>query len=196
MRSLRKKAGRLKREGRADPYIKGLIERYASDDNGYPLWAMLELIDFGSLCWLYTFVADRYDNDLMRQESYVLTVVRLLRNACAHGNCILNDVFGAEHAETRINNEVRQFVGSVKTIGSGQRGRMLNNQRVYSIVATLYAHRRMASETAHRTACESLARLINRMGEHKEYYLENNYALVHTYHFFEKLVSCSFNCGE
>ena len=190
--SLDKKAEKLRSGTLADPYVKGIVERYADDANGYPLWALLELISFGSLCWLYPYVANRYGDSQMRQESYVLTVVRLLRNACAHGNCILNDVFGADHPETRVNFEVRKYIQSIQTIGTDQRDRMLNSERVYSIIATMYAHRQFASDMAYDAAREELQRLLSRMKENREYYLGNNYAIVYAYGFFEKLVSWSF----
>lgn len=193
--SLDKKAEKLRNNTLADPYVKGIVERYADDANGYPLWALLELINFGSLCWFYPYVANRYGDPQMRQESYVLTVVRLLRNACAHGNCILNDVFGADHPETRVNFEVRKYIQSIQNIGTDQRDRMLNSERVYSIIATMYAHRQFASNVSYEAARGELQELLSRMRENRGYYLGNNYAIVHAYDFFEKLVSWSFG-GE
>ena len=190
--SLRKKAEKLKDGTLTDPYVKGLMERYSSDRKGYPLWAFLELISFGSLCWFYSYVSRRYDDPRMTQEFYALTVVRLLRNACAHGNCILNDVFGSDHPETRVNYEIMRFVQSIEQIGEGQRNRMLNSQRVYAVIATFYAHGLFVSDKSYESACEDLKKLLQRMRRNKEYYLDNNYSIVYAYRFFEKLVSCVF----
>ena len=71
------------------PYCKEIYEKYKDD---YPVWAFLEIIPFGRLINFYSFLAKSIGDKEMIDESFMLKNVRDLRNACAHNNCILNDL--------------------------------------------------------------------------------------------------------
>lgn len=71
-----------------NPYCTGLIEKYNDE---IPIWAYVELCSFGDI------------KDLIAYYSYItgwnpdvdiitLDRIRQIRNACAHGNCIINDL--------------------------------------------------------------------------------------------------------
>lgn len=72
------------------PYTGGLIARYA--DLGFPAWAFIEVVSFGSFLYFYKFCAKRFNDREMLNEFYIFQAVKSLRNACAHNNCILNNL--------------------------------------------------------------------------------------------------------
>ena len=70
-------------------YCGDLVTKY---DGEYPIWVFVEIIPFGRLIKFYRFIADKLQDRKMMDESYMLMDVRELRNACAHNNCIINDL--------------------------------------------------------------------------------------------------------
>lgn len=69
-------------------YNCDLIEKY---ENDYAIWNFVEIISFGELIALYEFYFKKYD-EAKTKISDVLFAVKHLRNACAHNNCILNNI--------------------------------------------------------------------------------------------------------
>ena len=87
-------------------YCRDLVTKYEGE---YPIWVFVEIIPFGRLIKFYRFVADKLQDRKMIDESYMLMDVRELRNACAHNNCIINDLkaYTSKHAANyRVLNEV------------------------------------------------------------------------------------------
>ena len=70
-------------------YCGDLVTKYNGE---YPIWVFVEIIPFGRLIKFYRFVANKLQDRKMMDESYMLMDVRELRNACAHNNCIINDL--------------------------------------------------------------------------------------------------------
>lgn len=70
-------------------YCGDIVKKY---ENEYPVWAFIEIIPFGRFIDFYKFVAISFNDRKMIDEAYLLKNVRELRNACAHNNCVLNDL--------------------------------------------------------------------------------------------------------
>ena len=69
-------------------YAKGIIDKYHPD---YPVWALCELLTFGSLCKLVEFYDKCYPGRLGFNTN-ILYPIRNIRNACAHNNCLINNL--------------------------------------------------------------------------------------------------------
>lgn len=70
-------------------YCQDIIKKYS---NGYPIWALCELISFGDLIKLYKYYFSNYGINLPLDSSF-LYPVRALRNATAHNNCLINNIY-------------------------------------------------------------------------------------------------------
>ena len=77
------------------PYSKGIVEKYGVTD--MPHWCLMELISFGPLIGLYKacfrkggFIDDRDEREVLKTANNLLQRVQTLRNAAAHGDCLLN----------------------------------------------------------------------------------------------------------
>lgn len=70
-------------------YCADLQKKYAER---MPIWALVEMMQFSTLCIFYRFVATRLNSKEMLRDFYLFQEVRQLRNACAHSNCILNNL--------------------------------------------------------------------------------------------------------
>lgn len=150
-------------------YCGDLIEKY---DKEYPLWVFLEIISFGRLIKFYYFIASKLGDRKMIDESFLLKDVRELRNACAHNNCILNDL-KSHTSKYRPNlnmlNEIAQ-TGISKKI----RDNKLSNARMKQLVTLLYLNRKITTSKGvlkHQT--ELLQYLKNRIERHINLYDKN-----------------------
>lgn len=172
-------------KGEKSSYVKGILLKHPQYD--FPVWSFLELIFFGTFVYFYKFCAERFDDKAMLDEFYLLQSVRALRNACAHNNCILNEMGGGT-SKFKARNAVSRAVGEVKGIGRNQRKLKLSNDRMQQIATTLYMHRELASKGVHESRAESLARFVERMNRHSEYYKGND-LVVSGFDFITKLVN-------
>jgi len=169
-----------------NPYCVGLVNKYADD---MPVWACVELMSFGDLKDLIEYYAN--------QTGWVLPVdiqsldrVRQLRNACAHGNAIINDLtpVSGNPMKSKAPPFITSFVINAG-ISKTSREKKLSNPRVSQIVHLLYVYDRLVTSKNTRTIrLEALNRLINeRIPENKDYF-QSNALLTSTYHFFRKII--------
>ncbi len=175
-----------------DIYSGDLIAKHIGENehlDRMPVWVLLETIEFRAFCDFYLFCSQRWKDERMRQQHYVLKSVRALRNACAHNSCILNGVGGASAKEDVKANEL--VTDSLNNHGIGRtksRRAKLSNLRVSQIAATLYADSLFCTrpQTAERHTC-ALAEL--RLDwENVRNLFEKNPAITSFFDFFFKLI--------
>ena len=188
--TISQRAGSLSRKlgsNRKNPYCNGLINRYADE---MPIWAFVELISFGELKDL----AEHYSTKngwKVPVDLQSLDRVRQIRNACAHGNCIINDLSpgtrqsGTSVAPLYITNFVKRA-----NIGKDSMIKKLENPRINQLVHLLYVYDQVVTSQHTRSIrMQKLKELLNRrMIQHREYFT-NNTLLVSTYQFFSKLIN-------
>lgn len=170
------------------PYTGGLIARYA--DLGFPTWAFIEVISFGSFLYFYRFCANRFDDREMLKEFYILQAVKSLRNACAHNSCILNKL-RADRPQFKPSYVVTRELSTIAGIGLDQRKSKMSNDRIQQIVTTLYAHRELASQGVSEHRAKSLAVFVQRMNRHVDYY-RGNLQVSTGFDFLTKVISAWF----
>lgn len=95
--------------------------------------------------------------------------VKNFRNACAHNNCVLNDLSTAGGARTS-GRAVTQALANVPGVGKSQRRLKMRNKRLAQIVTVLFMHRALASDGVKTHAAKSLSAFLARMNKHLEYY--------------------------
>lgn len=121
-----------------DEYSGDLIAHY--EQQGYPLWVFLEVVEFGRFCDFWLFCAKRWNSQKMLIEHYTLKSVKYLRNAVCHNSCIING-FSPKAPMIRYTTP-RTLVDSMLERGvratKGRKAKM-RNPRVAQIAATLYA---------------------------------------------------------
>lgn len=155
-------------------YCGDIVEKYQGE---YPIWAFIEIIPFGRLIKFYMFAADRLQNKRMVDEAYLLKNIRELRNACAHNNCILNDL----KAGTTKHKTNYKILSEIAKIGISKkiRDNKMSNARIQQIVTLLYLNKKMITSKGMQSyQIESLQDLKNRIEYHIDYYKTND--LVYT----------------
>ena len=71
------------------PYTGQVVRKYLED---IPIWAFYEVVSFGIFADLVKFCSARWEDRFLADIHYQLKNSRQIRNAGAHGACILNDV--------------------------------------------------------------------------------------------------------
>lgn len=137
----RRMKGRLSRRGSEgeghDSYTGDLIAHYGDEP---PLWVLVEVLEFGAFLTLYKYCAGRWGDAEMEQEHYVLKSVKALRNACAHGSCLVNGFCaGGPQAEYHTNALIAASLNDHGMRNTKTRRAKLRNLRIAQIAATLYA---------------------------------------------------------
>ncbi|ANE23548.1 hypothetical protein AAY81_08545 [Denitrobacterium detoxificans] len=179
---------RIKREleqCRKSPYIKGIVDKYPNYD--FPVWAFLELLTFGSFVYFHQHCATQFNDKEMRKRFYALQSVRSIRNACAHNNCILNELASGKpmHYPQKT---VSNAISKINSIGKEQRTSKLKNDRMQEIATTLHTHSIVVSPGVKANRAAHLHTFAARMNKHINYY-EGNYQVSSAFDFISKLIN-------
>lgn len=176
-----------------NPYCGDLLKKHRISKesvnlDGFPVWAFVEVIPFGTLKDFYNFYHTTYGIKDYKNTGFLLTTVNQLRNAVAHSNCILNYLYP-------ISNKYSPDWGVLKwlsTAGVGKRMRdnKMNNPRIRQIVTMLYVFENVVTSRAIRVSrYTELSQLINGRTLKNATYYRNNYLLRSTYRFFRKVTA-------
>lgn len=146
-----------------------------------PIWAFVEIISFGTFINLYEYYYG--DNSLVQKQ--LLHPVKSLRNACAHNNCIINNL---RRGYTRPTRKVTQFISSIPNIHNDARRKYLSAQPIFEFCSLIVVYDNVVSKDVKRHRYEELSNLVNdRMTKHSEYY-ESQQLLSSAYNFVKKII--------
>jgi abortive infection bacteriophage resistance protein len=189
-------------EKKADSIFTGnLIDKYFNlcyvvENNGNvntrilnfdcPAWVLVETIGYGELIRFIGFYNSEYPNyRVQAPERNILNPVRSLRNACAHNNCLLNNL--RPHG-TQPPPIISKYIVGFKSIGKEERKNKLSCRPLFEIVCLLYAYISVVPESmvSHRII-EFNAFIDERMFKHINYF-ENNDLIQTSFHFPKKVL--------
>lgn len=165
-------------------YCGDIVQKYTGQ---FPVWALLELIPFGRLISFYKFCAVRFQDRKMISEHYMLLNCKEIRNACAHSNCILNDL-RAGSALHQTDSAVTNAMVPVNGITRGSRRNRMSNARIQQMVTLFYMYRTtIASDALWHHGASGIREVRNRMVVHRDYYNDNP-LISGTFSFLEILI--------
>ena len=169
-------------------YCGDLVSKYNKE---YPIWVFIEIIPFGRLIKFYKFVAENLQDKEMLNESYLLKNVRELRNACAHNNCILNNLRQGTAKPQADYGMLREI--SKIGISNGALGKKMSNARIQQIVTLLYLNKKITtSEGVLKYQKEMLQELKNRIERNIQYY-SNNTLIKSNLNFLIRIIDTWYN---
>ena len=150
-------------------YCGNLYKKYLGNKIYCPVWVFVEMVSFGQYLHFYEVCAKRNQsqNKELLRRLYLMRVVKDLRNACAHNNCIINDL----RAQTnRDPNEEIQKVFASLGFSKGVRSKHLKRVAMYQIITTLYAHKEIViSPGVHKNIALKLRDLNDRFYRDRDY---------------------------
>ena len=169
-------------------YCGDLVSKYKGE---YPIWVFIEIIPFGRFIKFYMFVADKLQDKSMVDEAYLLKNVRELRNACAHNNCILNDL-RASTANYKTNYRILNEIANIG-ISKDARNKRMSNSRMQQMVTLLYLNKKITtSKGVLIYQSEMLQHLKSRIQYHSEYYAKNT-LIQSNFIFLNKIIDNWYN---
>jgi len=166
---------------KASAYCKDLIDKYYPY---FPAWVFVELISFGNLAHLCDFYYETYNVEI--GDRILLNSVRDIRNACAHSNCLINNLLpGNNTAHQTVVDRVKTVPG----ISEKSRDKKLSNKCIYDFVCLLYAYDEIVtSQITKQKRYEELRNFFEgRMVENKDWFISNN-TITSSYTFTKKIL--------
>lgn len=167
---------------RASDYCSALIDKYYPY---FPIWVFVELISFGELTYFCEFYKEMYGEEII--DNKFLNLVRDLRNASAHSNCLINKI----QAElTGVpDKRIFDFVKSLDCVGKTSISNNLRKRFMYNFIVLLYVYEQIVtSEGVKNNRYKELKSLVNeRMIQNKAYFAKNN-AIKTQYNFVKKVI--------
>ena len=169
---------------RDNPYCGAIIHKY---EGRFPIWAFVEVIPFGRFIMFYKYCADYFQDKKLTDEYYLLLSVKVLRNASAHSNCIINDL-SPNTTVRQTSNEVNIALGNIPAISKTIRRRKMSNARIQQIITLLYTHKKIVTSSGvHEHQCQVLHDVLWRMFHHIDYYATND-TIKTTFNFIKVVI--------
>lgn len=148
-----------------------------------PVWALMEIIGFGDFIKFYTFYYSE-------QQPYgvtdnILNLVKSLRNACAHNNCLIHNL---RSGNSKPPYTISNFISKIKGISKDVRNKNLRRRPILEMTALLYIYEEVVVDTIKKHRLEELDDLLkNRMLKNRHYFKDQQ-IVKSTYYFFVKIV--------
>ncbi len=151
-----------------------------------PAWVLVELLSFKH----FTDFADFYYRGVRQErnrlyDKAILNSVRSLRNACAHNNCILNNL--KRTVNTTPAKALTDFV-SQHGIKKDSRKRNLSTRPILEITSLLYEYSLAVSPSIRASGLDELRTFVNTRAIEKKDILSSNTLLVSRYTFLKILL--------
>ncbi len=156
----------------------------------FPVWAFVEVISFGTLRDFYKFYYKYYKLNDKHNIGFLLQTVNQLRNAVAHNNCIINNLYPIEPQNARkinTDNRVSNFISSLG-IGKSMKSKKMKNPRINQIVTTLYVFDKVVtSKNVKKYRYKELDELVNDRMKYRSDYYSTNETIKTAYEFLQKI---------
>lgn len=174
------------RNHKAGEYCKDLIEKYYPY---FPIWVLVELVSFGELIQLCGFYdRTRSPSTPILIEGKFLNIIRDLRNASAHSNCLLNKA-AAEMAPTKqCDARISTFVKAISSISKGSRAKYLHTNFCYNMVVLLYAYSEYMPPNVQGKKFQELRAFMEGRASRNKNYFSTNPKLCGVYSFLKKVI--------
>ena len=167
-----------------DSYCEQLIEKY---QDHFPVWAFVEVLSFGNLINFCDYYYSNYPTKDISISN--LRIVKFLRNACAHNNCLINNL-SSDSATFTQSRDITTLVAKIPDISSKMRTKKMGNRTIHDFVVLLYCFDSLVTSTnTKKRQLQKLQNLLDkRFTKHKEYF-SNNALLCTNYEFVKKLLT-------
>lgn len=168
---------------------QSLLWRYHKKYDGcFSVWAFLEIISFGTFIDFYRFSGSHLLNKEIAAKYYLLRMIKELRNAAAHSNCLIHNM-GIKDSRYRAD---YGMLRALNRISRARKDNQLKNERTRQITTLLYAHTVFVNSAGVRKATgKNLRSLTTRLVRHPEYFRSGN-NVVEGFAFFKAAVDNLF----
>lgn len=135
-----------------------------------PVWVLVEIIGFNSLIKFIQFYNSKYPNSVPL-DSNILNPIRSLRNACAHNNCLLNNM---RPCNTQPSAKISSFVAGISTVAKEERKKKLTCRPLFEFTCLMYLYKNVVCESVQERRFKELKKFTDeRLFEHYDYFSSN-----------------------
>lgn len=119
-----------------DPYSGDVICKYRAS---IPLWVFCEVVPFGTFLGVLRFCAERWGDEELLGIHYCLRLTKSVRNSCAHGACLINDLSERKARRWRTPDVVTKALASCG-ISKRLRSQRLKSPRMAQMCTLLWLY--------------------------------------------------------
>ena len=146
-----------------------------------PIWAFVEIISFGAFIKLYDF----YYGGSSPINVSLINPIKNLRNACAHNNCIINNL---RSGNTKVGHVISDFVSQIDGISRDSRKKHLSVRPIFEFIDLIMVYDKFVSAEVKNHRYTELKDLVNvRITKHSDYYKDQQ-LLSSCYKFIKQVV--------
>ena len=98
-------------------YSKELIKKYYPY---FPIWVLVEVIPFGSLIHICQYYEQNYRQKIILKNKF-MNIIRDLRNASAHENCLINNINKRMDESKQPDNKIVNFIKDFNVFSAATR---------------------------------------------------------------------------
>lgn len=159
----------------------------AKRKDAWAIWSIVELISFGPFIDLYNlFYMDHKFEDDCRGYLYA---IKMIRNAAAHNNCLLNQMRAPYSRPISPSYELRNAVNKISSYNVDRVAQQLQNPTTHDFLALILVYSKIVPEPARTKGLDAAKALFNeRMLVHKDYYAKQQ-GLINTYRFVAEILN-------
>ncbi len=168
--------------------IKSHISADDTDIDEYALWEIVEVLSLGSFIELYELYYGTYHSSQPNYTSF-LKPVKILRNAAAHNNCLLNSIRKPYNVSISATKEMMTLLSRINGITKETRNKWMANPLIHDFIVLVFLYLQVVKDSKKKQACiQALDDLFfSRMLKNKDYFIKNN-VLCECYHFTSRVV--------
>lgn len=183
--------------GKTSGYAGELVEKYVlkatSEKNNLcvfekyyylcvPIWVLMEVLPFGLFLKFYEFYYNKYGIKPPLDRN-ILSSVKCVRNACAHNNCMLNNL---NKGGTNPNKAVDRFLNKNRLTGAAIRKRV-SCRVVYEILCVFYSYDSLSENRSKVHVYRKINKLLIISKQKYSAIFAKNLVISPTYALFAKL---------
>lgn len=187
---INKKISEILQHSFSNPYVFDMVKKY---QNNFSSWNLVEILTFGDLISFYDFYSKR--KSISNNFDFLLRYIKLVRNAAAHNNCMLNQLNPNGFKTTpdkRLKNLMREKISKVN---SGRINKYLRVPALHDFAACIFGFEFIVkSESAKKRAVKKLQSLVSLIEENESIFCKE-LNLISDFDFIKNLINyfCSKN---
>lgn len=159
----------------------------AKRKDAWAIWSVVELISFGPFIDLYNLFYSSYEfeNDC---RGY-LYAIKMIRNAAAHNNCLLNQMRAPYSRPISPSYELRNTINRISSYKPDRVTQQLQNPTTHDFLALVIVYSKIVPKSSRTKGLDAAKALFNvRMLENKDYYAKQQ-GLINTYRFVAEILN-------
>ncbi|KRK88528.1 Abi family protein [Lentilactobacillus sunkii] len=145
-----------------------LHDLYVKHGNEPSIWVLFEIMTFGTLSLFVDFYLKRSPSKSVRKFHNYLKYAKNIRNACAHNNPLLVNLFSDKEFLRKPSAPVRT---ASKEIGISSSN--LRDLKVNDLISLFYLHKLIQSDVLGSHKYDQGKKLILRFQRHQDWYIDN-----------------------